>query len=93
MFFDRRQAVREPIVLPIVLGHGVTAVTRDVGPHGLYLRMPPNHRLDEWVRLELVLGRSGLRVSALAQVLRVEHGVLSTGVALRLHSLQLRAID
>jgi hypothetical protein len=93
MFFDRRQVVREPIVLPIVLANGVTAVTRDVGPHGLYLRMPPNQRIDEWVRLELVLGRSGLRLSAVAQVLRTEPGVLSTGVALRLHSLQLRAID
>ena len=92
MFFDRRQVVREPIVLPIVLAKGVTAVTRDVGPHGLYLRMPADQRLDDWVRLELELGRSGLRLSAVGQVLRTERYASGIGVALRLHSLQLRPL-
>lgn len=93
MFFDRRHVPREPIALSIVLPNGATAVTRDVGPHGMYLRMPLDQHLDDWVRLEIDLARSGLHLSAVGQVLRTEPGERSVGVALRLHSLQLRVLD
>lgn len=93
MFFDRRRVPREPIALPIVLANGVTAVTRDVGPNGMYLRMPLDQHLDDWVHLEIDLPRSGLRLSAVGQVLRTERGERSIGVALRLHSLQLWVLD
>ena len=90
MFFDRRNGRREPIALRIALADGVVAITRDIGPHGIYLRIPLGRGLDDWVRLEFERARADLRLTALGEVLRVESGEHETGVALRLHSLQLR---
>ena len=90
MLFDRCHGVREPIALRIALADGVSAVAHDIGPGGMYLRMPLNQQLDEcgWVYLELDLARA-LRLTAMCEVLRIERGERETGVALRFHSLQL----
>lgn len=75
------------------LASGMTAVTREIGPNGLYFDMPAGHRLDDWVRVELELASAGLRMSALGEVLRIDRGVRTDGVAMRLHSKQLRPRD
>lgn len=93
MLFDRRHGKREPIALTIMLASGVTGLTRDLGPQGLYFHMPLDEHLDDWVRLELDLSRAGLRASALGEVLRIERGERDLGVAMRLHALQLRPLD
>lgn len=89
MFFDRRHRVREPIALRIALANGVGAVTRDIGPGGMYLRMPLDQQLDAWVGLKLDLARAALRLTAIGEVLRIERGERETGVALRLHFMRL----
>lgn len=90
MLFDRRNGRREPIALRVVLADNGSAVTRDIGPHGIYLHMPLNQQIDDWVRLEFDLARAALRLTASGEVLRIERGERETGVALRLHSMKLR---
>jgi hypothetical protein len=93
MFADRRQGTREPITLRLALDQGVEALTRDIGPQGLYFHMPFGHVLDTWVRVELDLADAGLHLSALGEVMRLERTPQGIGVALRLHRQHLHPRD
>lgn len=93
MLFDRRHELREPIALRIKLASGAIAITRDLGSCGMYFHMPLDQSLEDWIHLEFDLDHSGLRATALGEVLRTEFGAGSKGVAMRLHHLQLRTID
>ncbi len=86
---DRRLERREPLALPLALDDGVAAFTRDISPGGLFLVVPCGHLPNDWVRVELTLVRSGLRLHALGEVRRIERLANGLGVALQLYRQRL----
>jgi len=83
---ERRASPREPLELPLTLGDGSTAVTRNISARGLYFLTSPGVQLDRWLLLEYQVPEAGLRFAAAGEVLRIEPGADATGVAIRLHS-------
>lgn len=90
---ERRISPREALELPITLGDGSAAVTRNISAQGVYITTAAHARFERWVRVEYELPDSGLRFTATGEVLRVEQGPDFTGVAIRLHSPDLQALD
>lgn len=86
MAHERRAFPREPLHIPLRWADGSQAYTRDVSPEGMYIRVHKRARIDDWMTVELTNTRSGLRYRAYGEVLRIERGLTTTGVALRLHS-------
>lgn len=79
---ERRHAAREPMVLPLRLGDGRVATTRDISPDGLYILIEADGAIPG--RMQLELGIRTLQARVDTDVLRVEPGRFVTGVALRI---------
>lgn len=86
---ERRAFPRELLAIPLRWEDGSNAHTRDVSPEGMYVILEPGAPIPDWVSIEFTAGHSAVGYRAYARVLRVEPGVTSTGVALRLHSARL----
>lgn len=82
---ERRHHSRKSIALALRLQDGRQAHTVNVCEAGLYVVVPAGVKIDEWSALELPLRRGGLRLRAMAQVVRVDDLEHGTGIALRLH--------
>lgn len=93
MHQEQRADPREPLALPITLGDGTQAVTRDIGPEGLYFLMPAGKTIDDWVALAFEMPRARLKFTAAGEVVRIDRHEHCTGVALRLHGARLVPLD
>ena len=92
MTHERRANAREPLALHFTLPDGSLAVTRDIGPGGMYFFMPAGSVLERWLSFEYEMPDTGLRFSAAGEVVRTEPGPDgSTGVAVAWHSPTLQA--
>lgn len=89
---ERRHTPRATIALHLKVDGVATAVTRDLSAGGLYLFITPSHHLVGPLELELDLPRAGLRACARCDVVRVEHGLWQTGVALRVRDISLKPL-
>ena len=81
MFTEQRADPREPLELPLKIGGGPPAVTRDISASGMYLEISGWHELDGWVVFEMHLANSGFKFTAEGLVVRVEHSEGKTGIA------------
>ena len=91
---EQRANAREPLALRFTLPDGSPAVTRDIGPDGIYFLMPVGCRLDRWLSFEYEVPETGLRFFAAGEVVRIERRPDGrTGVAIAWRSPSLRARD
>lgn len=92
MFTEQRVEPREPLALPLKLGDGSSAVTRDISPSGMYLEIRGDHQIGGTVFFEMDLADAKMKFTAEGQIVRLEHRDGVTGVALRLVSPKLEPI-
>jgi hypothetical protein len=92
MFIEQRREPRESLSLPLQLGDGNAAVTRDISPSGMYFEISGWHHMSGAVVFEMHLAESQLKFTAEGQVLRVEHALGTTGIAVRLLSRRLHSV-
>lgn len=92
MFIEQRVDPREALSLPLKLGDGKSAVTRDLSASGMFLEMAGSHVLEGPVLFEMDLTDARIRFSAEGEVVRIEHSDGKTGIAVRLLSARLQAL-
>ncbi len=90
---EHRAEHREALELPVQLGDGTAAVTRDISASGMYLEIPGFHQLDGAVVFEMKLAQARVKFTAEGTIVRVEHLDGSTGVALKLHAHRLEPLS
>jgi hypothetical protein len=93
MHEERRLEPRERLALPLRLRDGSHAVTRDISASGLYFEMDGEHEVDGLVDFEMQLPDLHMKFTAVGQIVRVEHRFGVTGVAVKLLSPRLEAIE
>lgn len=93
MFIEQRLEPRELLSLPLTLGDGCSAVTRDISPSGMYLEINGLHPLRGLVVFEMHLAGARMKFTAEGEIVRIEHRGTSTGVALRLRAPRLHPLD
>jgi hypothetical protein len=93
MFRERRLEPREPVALPLKLADGCSAITRDISPSGMYLRILGERTIEGIVYFEMDLAEAQMRFSAEAQIVRIERKDGHTGIAVRLISPRLEILD
>lgn len=93
MFKEQRVEPRERLALPIKLGGGSSAVTRDISPSGLFFEMDGIHQMHGSVDFEMHLPEARMKFTAVGEIVRVEHLGGKTGVAVRLMSPRLVPTD
>jgi len=89
MFIEQRREPREPVALPLKLGDGCPAVTRNISPSGMYFEVDGWHHMAGAVVFEMHLTDGQLTFTAEGEVLRVVYAHGMTGVAVRLASPRL----
>lgn len=90
MKHERRAGERAPLALRFTLPDGSPAVSRDIGPGGMYFFAPSGSTIDDWLSFRYEVRATGLTFTATAQVLRTEPGPDDTlGVAVAWHSPRL----
>jgi hypothetical protein len=89
---EHRVEQREALALPVQLGDGPAAVTRDISASGMYLEIPGVHELGGAVVFEMKLAQAQVKFIADGTVVRVEHHEGRTGVALKLHAHRLEPL-
>ena len=93
MFIEQRLEPRESLALPLKLGDGCSAVTRDISASGMYLQIDGLHPLRGMVVFEMHLADARMKFIAEGEIVRIEHRGGSTGVAVRLRAPRLQPID
>jgi hypothetical protein len=84
MFMEQRNAPRESLALPVRLGDGSAAVTRDISASGMYLEIRGVHQIGGTVVFQLDLADARVKFSAEGQIVRLEHHDGLTGIAVKL---------
>jgi hypothetical protein len=84
MFTEQRGEPREAVALPLRLGDGSSAVTRDISPSGMYLRIRGCPDLRGTLFFEMDLQELHMKFTAQGRVVRLEHCEGFTGIAVRL---------
>lgn len=92
MFDEQRGEPRESVALPLRMGDGSAAVTRDISPSGMYLEIRGMHQLDGSVFFEMDLEEARMKFTAEGRIIRIEHRDGHTGIAVRLVSPRLEPI-
>ena len=93
MFIEQRLEPRECLALPLKLGDGCSAVTRDISASGMYLQIDGLHPLHGMVVFEMHLSDARMKFTAEGEIVRIEHRGGSTGVAVRLRTPRLHPLD
>jgi hypothetical protein len=94
MFEEHRTEPRESLALPVRLGDGAEAVTRDISPSGMYLEIRGEHDPgDSLLFFEMLLDEPKMKFTAEGQVVRIEHHDGRTGIAVKLLSPRLEVLD
>jgi hypothetical protein len=92
MFIEQRVEPREALALPLKLGDGCAAVTRDISASGMYLEIGGWHHMGGPVVFEMHLPAAGIKFTAEGEVVRVEYAGGKTGIAVRLLSPRLQSL-
>jgi hypothetical protein len=90
---DQRAQPRERLALPLKLGDGGRAVTRDISASGLYFQLEGPYRLGTMVDFELQLPHARMKFTAVGQLVRIDHLGARTGVAVKLLDPRLTPMD
>ncbi len=86
MFEEQRIDPREFLALPLKLGDGSSAVTRDISASGMYLEVEGSHPLTGPVVFEMQVAELGLKFTAEGDIVRIEQRPGITGVAIKLRA-------
>lgn len=92
MFKEHRADPREPLHLPLKLGDGTAAVTRDISACGMYIQIPGHFALAGPLVFEMHLADARMKFTAHGEIVRIEDGPETTGVAVRLISPRLETL-
>jgi hypothetical protein len=84
MFSEHRAEPREQVSLPLRLADGLTGVTRDISPSGMYLEIRGDHQLGGTLVFEMDLDDARMKFTAEGQIVRLEHREGRTGIAVKL---------
>lgn len=88
---ERRTEIREPLVVSVQMGLGISGVTRDLSATGAFVETDFGQPLDSLLDLEFSLPSSSARFRFVAQgsVLRHECAGQTHGVAVKLLALRM----
>lgn len=92
MFFEQRLDPREHLALPLKLGDGSSAITRDISASGMYFEITGIHPMDGLVDFELHLADANMKFTAEGEIVRIEHSSGKTGIAVKLRSPRLEPL-
>jgi hypothetical protein len=92
MFTEHRLERREPLELPLTLENGHAERTRDITASGLYLEVNGWHHMGGPIIFEMHLAHAGMKFTAEGEIVRVEHSIGKTGIAVRLISPRLQSL-
>jgi hypothetical protein len=92
MFTEQRGEPREAVALPLKLGDGSAAVTRDISPSGMYLQIRGCPDLRGTLLFEMDLQDLHMKFTAQGHVVRLEHCDGYTGIAVKLDSPRLEPL-
>jgi hypothetical protein len=92
MFIEQRVEPRESVALPLKLGDGNAAVTRDISASGMYLEIDGRHSLGGPLVFEMHLSDARIKFTAEGEVVRIEHTDGKTGIAVRLLTARLQPL-
>lgn len=84
MFEEHRIEPRESLALPLKLGDGIAAVTRDISASGMYFEIKGSYAMTGPVLFEMQLAELGVKFSAEGEIVRVDRGEGTTGFAVKL---------
>jgi hypothetical protein len=94
MFEEQRHEPRETLALPVKLTGGARAVTRDISPSGMYLEIRGNPgELDGALFFEMHLDEAKMKFTSEGRIVRVDQHEGFTGIAVKLVSPKLEALD
>ncbi|HWI81815.1 PilZ domain-containing protein [Ramlibacter sp.] len=93
MFEEQRIDPRERLALPLTLGDGSSAVTRDISATGLFFEIDGEHAMQGPVDFELELPEVSMRFTSSGVIVRLERRDGKTGVAVRLIDPRLEYVD
>jgi hypothetical protein len=91
MSTERRTEIREPLVVPLQIGSGISGVTRDISAAGAFVETDFGQPLDSLLTLEFSLDSVNARFKFVAEgsVLRHECCGQTQGVAVKLLALRM----
>jgi hypothetical protein len=92
MFIEQRHEPREALALPLKLGDGCSAITRDISASGLYLEIVGVHPMTGLVVFEMQLSDVRMKFIAEGEIVRVEHREGNTGIAVKLRAPRLQTL-
>ncbi|MEJ6022091.1 PilZ domain-containing protein [Ramlibacter sp. PS4R-6] len=92
MFLEKRCEPRVVMALPLKVGDGLAAVTRDVSPSGLYFRIAGDTALEGTLHFEMDLEEANMKFTASGSIVRMERGAGFTGIAVKLVAGHLETI-
>jgi hypothetical protein len=92
MFIEQRIENRESVALPLRLGDGINAVTRDISPSGMYLEIRGDAEIGTKLFFEMDLADARMKFTAEGHVVRLEHRDGFTGIAVKLVSPRLEPL-
>ncbi len=84
MFEEHRIEPRESLSIPLRLGDGSTALTRDISASGMYFEVVGPCALAGPVVFEMQIAEIGMKFTAEGEIVRVERHNGTTGFAIRL---------
>ena len=92
---EHRIEPRVPSSLPMQLDSGVSAVLRDISASGLFYEITSAQHVGDVVNVEIDLDTPGglMKLKAQGQVVRIEAHGDRTGVAVKLLTSRLEAVD
>lgn len=92
MFIEQRVEPREQLALPLKLGDGLQAVTRDISASGMYIEIAGLHTMTGPVMFEMHLADVHMKFTAEGEIVRIEHREGNTGVAVKLRAPRLEPL-
>lgn len=92
MFIEQRLESRESVALPLKLSDGLSAVTRDISPSGMYLEIRGDAEIGTTLFFEMDLADARMKFTAEGHVVRLEHREGCTGIAVKLVSPRLEPL-
>ncbi|HTH77452.1 MAG TPA: PilZ domain-containing protein [Ramlibacter sp.] len=94
MFEEHRREPRESLAMPVKLAGGVDAITRDVSPSGMYLEIRGNPgEIEGALFFEMHLEEAKMKFTSEGRIVRIEQHDDFTGIAVKLLSPKLEALD
>jgi hypothetical protein len=93
MFEEQRADPRERLQMPLKLGTGEMAVTRDISAAGLYFEIKGLLEMQGQVDFELHLPEARMKFTSIGEIVRVDHADGHTGIAVRLLSPRIDYVE